>query len=105
MHKYSSLWAGLFVILLIPDFRHAPVASPSPARLSAQRLLEVAQYYAGKRSGADSWSHARHHSVAASSVSGYAVIRRSQRNASTVNQGSGNVVANEVGLIGDSYVR
>ncbi len=105
MHKYSSLWAGLFVILLIPDFRQAPVASPSPARLSAQRLLEIAQYYAGKRSGADSWSHARYPSVASSSASGYVVIRRSQRNASTVNQGSGNVAANEVGLIGDPYIR
>lgn len=105
MPKYSSLLVGLFVILLIPDLRYAQVAFQSPARLSAQRNLERAQYYAGKPSTGDYWGYTRYQSSMATSIQGYVSIRRSQRNASTVNQGSGNVVANEAGVIGDSYGR
>lgn len=105
MYKYSSVLLGLFVILLIPDLRYAQVAFQSPARISAQRNLERAQYYAGRPSSAAYWGYTRYQPSSAPSIQGYVVIRRSQRNATTVNQGSGNVVANEVGVIGDSAGR
>jgi len=104
MRKYSSLLAGLLVILLIPDIRYGQIAFQSPARISAQRNLERAQYYAGKNSPASFWRYSRYYPVVPG-VQGHVVIRRSQRNAITVNQGSGNVVANEVGVIGDAAGR
>jgi len=104
MRKYSSLLVGLLVILLIPDIRYAQVAFQSPARISAQRNLERAQYYAGKHSNVSYWRYTPYYLIVPG-VQGHVVIRRSQRNAITVNRGSGNVVANEAGVIGDSAGR
>lgn len=103
--RRSSLIAAIFVILLLPELRYQQVVPQTPVWVSAQRNVDRARAYAGREALPRHLNFSRYSSGNEPAVHGFVVIRRWQRNAITINRGSGNVVANEVGVIGDAPAR
>lgn len=102
VNKYSSLLAGLTVIVLLPSIRYDQVTYVNPAQVSAHRNLERARYYAGRSPGRYSGyaGHTPSNWYGGTSIQGSVNIQRYQWNATTVNRGSNNEAVNEVGVIG-----
>jgi len=97
MSKYSSLLAGLLVIVFLPSVDYREVINP--ATISAHQNLERARYYSGKSTSSPGFTRfARDYSP---SISGTVSIRATQRGTTVVNIGTNNEAVNEAGVIGD----